>query len=117
MKVDKTHLDHIHHWSLTLLIRPLPPLEEQIQNIVMDAFTIVNKMANAGAQQLDDKSNDEPLEDNGCTTQEEKNYDDPCVLEEAMEKLFHGSKYLIMVATILIMILCTIHDMRNKFVD
>jgi hypothetical protein len=94
-----------------------PTLEEQIEDIVMDAFTVVNELANDDLPHLDDESDDEPLGDDGCRAAEEDNYDDPLVLEDTIEELYHGAKSSILAATILIMTMCTIYGISNKFAD
>ena len=71
---------------------PVLPLEEQLEDIVMDAFTITDELANVGVDQSEVGKDDKPLGDNGCSTPEEENHDDPCVSEEAMEELYHGAK-------------------------
>ena len=97
---------------------PQPPtLEEQIEDIIMDAFKVVDDLANVGVEDSDDDSEDAPLGNNGCRVLEEENYDDSHLLEEAMEELYHGAKSSILVATILIMTLCTIHGVSNKFAE
>ena len=48
----------------------LPTLKGQLHYIVMDAFTIVDKMPNSGSVQSDDGF--ESLRDNGCSNPEEK---------------------------------------------
>ena len=90
-----------------------PTLEEQIEDIVMGAFTVVDKLANEEVPHADD----EPLEDNGGNIAKKNNYGDPHVLEETIEELYHGAKSSILAATILMMTLCTIHGVSNKFVD
>lgn len=57
------------------------------------------------------------LEDFGLTIIEKEKYNDPCVLEEVMEELYHGAKLSIFAATILIITLCMIHGVNKKFVD
>jgi len=42
---------------------------------------------------------------------------DPIALEDAMKELYAGSKCTKLVATILLMNLCTIYEVSNKFVD
>ena len=92
-------------------------LEEQIEDIVMDAFTVVDELANDDLPQSDDETDDEPLGDDGCRGTEGDNYGDPRVLEDAIEELYHGAKSSILAATILIMTLCTIHGVSNQFAD
>ena len=55
--------------------------------------------------------------DNGCHNPEEENHDDPRALEEAMEEVYHRAKLSVLATTILIMTLCTIHGVSNKFAD
>ena len=55
-------------------------------------LTIVDNLANDGVQHSDDESEDELLGDNGCSITNKDNYDDPHVLEEAIEELYHGAK-------------------------
>jgi hypothetical protein len=92
-------------------------LEEQIEDIVIDAFTVVDELANDDLPQSDDETDDEPLGDDGCRGTEEDNYGDPRVMEDAIEELYHGAKSSILAATILIMTLCIIHGVSNKFAD
>ncbi len=47
--------------------------------------------------------------------QQEHNFD-PMALEDAMKKLYVGSKCTKLVATILLMIICTIHGVINRFI-
>ena len=54
-----------------------PNLEEQIEDIVMDAFTVVDELANDELPHSDDEPDDEPLGDNGCRGAEEAHYGDP----------------------------------------
>ena len=95
---------------------PQPPLEEQIEHIVMEALTIADELANHGGDETDEESDDEPMADPE-TRIEEEHHDDPRVLEEAMEELYHGARSSVLAATILIMTLCTIHGVSNKFAD
>jgi hypothetical protein len=83
----------------------------------MDAFAIVDEMANVGDDESDDGENEKPMGDNGCSPPEEENEDDPRVLVEAMEELYHGTRSSVLAATILIMTLCMIHGVSNKFAD
>jgi hypothetical protein len=85
-----------------------PTLEEQIEDIVMDAFIVVDELANDDLPHSDDESDDEPLGDDGCRAAEEDNFGDPRVLEDVIEELYHGAKSSILAATILIMTMCTI---------
>ena len=78
----------------------------------MGTFTVVDELANDEIPLLD-----EPLGDNGGSIAEEDNYGDPHDLEEAIMKLYHGAKSSILAAMILIMTLCTIHGLSNKFAD
>ena len=94
-----------------------PNLDQQIEDIVMDAFTVVDELANDELPHSDDEPDDEPLGDNGCRGAEETHYGDPRLLEDAIEELYHGSKSSTLAATILIMTLCTIHGVSNKFAD
>jgi hypothetical protein len=95
---------------------PVPPLEDQFGDIVMDAFNIVDKLETV----LDDESNDgadyKPIEDNEQQIFEEENLDDARVLEEAMEELYHGARSFLLATTLLIITLCTVHGVSNKFV-
>ena len=96
---------------------PVPPLEEQLEDIITHAFTIADESANVGVDEYDHGTDDGPLGDNGGSTPEEDNHDDPHVLEEAMEESYHGARSFVLAATILIMTLCTIHGVSNKFAD
>ena len=96
---------------------PMLTLEEQLGDTVMDAFNIVDDLVDDGDREADDEDDEEPLGDLGCSTPEEDAHDDPHVLEEALEELYHGSSSSVLAATILIMTLCTIHGVSNKFAD
>ena len=87
----------------------LPTPEGQLHDIVMDAFSIVDE--------LDDELDDKPLGDNGCSNLGKEIHDDPCTLEETIEEVYHEAKSSVLAATILIMTLCTIHGVSNKFAD
>ena len=95
----------------------VPPLEEQLENIVMEALTIADELGEDGDGDTDDGTDDEPLGDIGGSSTEEEAYDDPHAVEEAMEELYHGARSSVLAATILIMTLCTIHGVSNKFAD
>jgi hypothetical protein len=96
---------------------PQPPLEEQLEHIVMETLTIADELANVGEDDTDDEIDDEPMGDTETNNLEEEHHDDPRVLEEAMEELYHGARSSVLATTILIMTLCTIHGVSNKFAD
>jgi hypothetical protein len=98
---------------------PAPPttLEDQLEDIVMGAFTVVDELAHDDPETSDDKLEDEVLGANGGGIAEEDNYGDPRELETATEELYHGAKSSVLAATILIMTLCTVHGVSNKFAD
>ena len=96
---------------------PVHPMELELGNIVMDAFNIVDELDNVLDDESDDGVDDEPMGANDCSTDEEGGNDDPRVLEEAMKELYHGARSSVLVATIIIMALCTIHGVSNKFAD
>lgn len=89
------------------------PLEEIMEEIVMDAFTVVDDLQDGGKDDSSDKNNEEPLGD-VCV---ERDMDDPYELEDAIQELYEDVKSSILAATILIMTLCTIHEVNNKFAD
>jgi hypothetical protein len=93
------------------------PLEYELGNIVTDAFNIVDELENVLDDESEDGVDDEPMGANDCTSPEEGGNDDPRMLEEAMEELYHGARSSVLAATILIMTLCTIHGVSNKFAD
>lgn len=62
----------------------------------------------------DDEDDKEPLGDLGI---EEDNYDAPHDLKDAIQELYGGAKSSVLAATLLIMTLCTIHGVSNKFAD
>ena len=95
----------------------LPTTKGRLQDIVMDAFAIVDKLANIGDDESDDEMDEEPMGDNECSNPSTENHDDPRALEEAMDEVYHGAKSSVLAATILIMTLCTIHGVSNKFAD
>ena len=77
----------------------------------------MDELENVLDDESDDGADDEPMGDNACPIGEDAHQDDPRVLEEAMEELYHGARSSVLVATILIMTLCTIHGVSNKFAD
>jgi hypothetical protein len=83
----------------------------------MGAFTVVDELVDDEIPLLDDESEDEPLGENGGSNAEEHSCGDPQELEDAIEELYHGAKSSVLAATILIMTLCTVHGVSNKFVD
>ena len=90
------------------------PLEDIMEEIVMDAFTVVDNLQDGEDDDSSDEANEEPLGD-GCN--ESDNDDNPHELEDAIQELYEGAKSSILAATILIMTLCTIHGVSNKFAD
>ena len=92
-------------------------MEERVEDIVMGAFTVVDELAHDEHEFSDDEVEDEVLAENGGCIAEEDNYGDPQELEEAIEELYHGAKSSVLAATILIMTLCTVHGVSNKFAD
>ena len=96
---------------------PGQPLESDIGNIVIEALNIVDELENVLDDVSDDGEDDEPMGANGSGNAEEGCNDDPRRLEEAMEELYHGARSSVLAATILIMTLCTIHGVSNKFAD
>ena len=89
------------------------PLEETMQDMVMDAFTVVDGLHD-GANDSGDEDDEEPMGDIG---NEDDKDDAPHDLEEAIQELYDGAKSSVLVATILIMTLYTIHGVSNKFAD
>jgi hypothetical protein len=89
---------------------PVPTFEEQLESVLMDIWTIADELADVGVD-------DEPLGDNGGNTHEVENHDDPHVLGEAMEELYHGARSAVLATIILIMTMYTIHGVSNKFAD
>ena len=84
----------------------------------MGAFTVVDELAHDdNDSSSDDEVEDEPLGENGGSLAGEQNYGDPHELEVAIEELYHGAKSSVLAATILIMTLCTVHGVSNKFAD
>ena len=94
-----------------------PTLEERVEDIVMEAFTVVDELAGDEDPPSDEESEGEPMGENGDGIGEDDNYGDPHELEEAIDELYHGAKSSILAATILIMTLCTVHGVSNKFAD
>ena len=92
---------------------PQRPLEETMEDIVMDAFTVVDGLQE-GACDSGDEDEEEPMGDLGNEGDKE---DGPHDLEEAIQELYSGAKSSVLAATILIMTLCTIHGVSNKFAD
>ena len=91
-----------------------PPLEETMEEILMDAFTVVDDLQDGENDDSGDEDNEESLGDVGI---EHDMDDDPHELEDAIQELYEGAKSSILAATILIMTLCTIHGVSNKFAD
>ena len=83
----------------------------------MEALAIADELAQVGDDVSKDGTDDEPMGDNEGSIPEEEINDDPSVLEEAMEELYHGARSSVLAVTILIMTLCTIHGVSNKFAD
>jgi hypothetical protein len=96
---------------------PVHPLESELGNIVTDAFNIVDELENVLDDESEDGVDDEPMGANDCDQPEEGGNDDPRMMEEAMEELYHGARSSVLAATILLMTLCTIHGVSNKFAD
>ena len=94
-----------------------PTLEERVEDIVMEAFTVVDELAGDEDPPSDEESEGEPMGENGDGIGEDDNYGDPHELEEVIDELYHGAKSSILAATILIMTLCTVHGVSNKFAD
>ena len=90
------------------------PLEDIMEEIVIDAFTVVDDLQDGKDEDSSDEANEEPLAD--VWGESEKN-DNPHELEDAIQELYGGAKSSILAATILIMTLCTIHGVSNKFAD
>jgi hypothetical protein len=93
--------------------QPQRPLEETMEDIVMDAFTMVDGLQE-GTCDSGDEDEEEPMGDLG---NEDDKEDAPHDLEEAIQELYDGAKSSVLAATILIMTLCTIHGVSNKFAD
>ena len=93
------------------------PLESNIGNIVMEAMNIVDELENVLDNDSDDGEDDEPMGANAGGSDDEGGNDDPRLLEEAMEELYHGARASVLAATIIIMTFCTIHAVNNKFAD
>ena len=96
---------------------PVPPLEKQLEHIVIEALTIAEELANIGVDESDNGTNDEHMGDKEGSTSKEKNHIDQHVLEKTMEEVYHGARSSILATTILIMIFCTKHGVSNKFAD
>jgi hypothetical protein len=96
---------------------PVQALESQLGDIVTEAFNIVDELENVLDDDDDDGVDDEPMGANDRGIPEESGNDDPRMLEEAMEELYHGARSSVLASTILIMTLCTIHGVSNKFAD
>ena len=90
------------------------PLEETIQEIVMDAFTVVDGLEDGANNESGDEDDEEPMGDLGIADDKD---DAPHDLEEAIQELYDGARSSVLAATILIMTLCTIHGVNNKFAD
>ena len=90
------------------------PLEDIMEEIVMDAFTVVDDLQDGEDDDSSDEANKEPLAD---VWGESEKDDNPHELEDALQELYGGAKSSILAATILIMTLCTIHGVSNKFAD
>ena len=80
----------------------------------MDAFTIVDGLDDGENNESGDEDDEEPMGDLGI---EDDKDDAPHDLEEAIQELYDGAKSFVLAATILIMTLCTIHGVNNKFAD
>ena len=89
------------------------PLEETLQDIVMDAFNVVDGLQDGGCDSGDEED-EEPMGNVGNADDKD---DAPHDLEEAIQELYDGAKSSVLAATILIMTLCTIHGVSNKFAD
>ena len=85
-----------------------------MEEIVMDAFIVMDNLQDGEDDYSSDEANKEPLGD-GCN--EFDNDDNPHELEDAIEELYEGAKSSILGATMLIMTLYTIHEVSNKFAD
>jgi hypothetical protein len=92
-------------------------LEAQLEDIVMGAFTVVGELAHDDHKISDDELEEEDLGGIEGGLAEEDNCGDPQELETAIEELYHGAKSSVLAATILIMTLCTVHGVSNKFAD
>jgi hypothetical protein len=92
-------------------------LEAQLEDIVMGAFTVVGELAHDDHKISDDELEEEDLGGIEGGLAEEDNCGDPQELETAIEELYHGAKSSVLAATILIMTLCTVHGLSNKFAD
>lgn len=95
----------------------LPTTKGQLQHIVMETLAIVDKLADIGTDQSDDELDGKPLRDNGCSNLDKENHHDPRALEEAIEEVYHEAKSSVLAATILIMTLCMIHGVSNRFAN
>jgi hypothetical protein len=89
-------------------------LEEIMEEIVMDAFTVVDDLQDGANNDSSYENNEEPL---GDVCLENDMDEDPYELEDAIQELYEGAKSSILAATILIMTMCTIHGVSNKFAD
>ena len=89
-------------------------LEDIMEEIVMDAFTVVDDLQDGEDDDSSDEANEEPLAD---VCGESKKDNNPHELEDAIQELYGSAKSSILAATILIMTLCTIHGVSNKIAD
>jgi hypothetical protein len=80
----------------------------------MDAFTVVDGLHDGANDDSGDEDDEEPMGDLGT---EHDNHDAPHDLEDAIQELYDGAKSYVLAATILIMTICTIHGVSNKFAD
>jgi len=102
-------------------------LEERTMEIVEEAFMVVNGLHEEADAR--DGSNSEVEQEGNIAMEHEplgeeafddvpcNNHFDPMALEDAITKLYKGSKGTKLAATILFMNLCTVHGVSNKFVD
>ena len=90
------------------------PLEETLHEIVMDAFEVVDGLEDGGNEESGDEDEEEQLADVDI---EDDNHDATHDLEDAIQELYDGAKSSVLAATILIMTLCTIHGVSDKFAD
>ncbi len=94
-------------------------------DIVKDVFRVANGLeeeANEGdiegvAKVPFDIKDQQPLGDASSKDVHHEHSFDPMALEDAMKELFVGAKCTKLASTILLMNLCMVHGMKNKFAN
>ncbi len=98
---------------------------KKVVDITEDVFRVANGLEEKtnegdidGATEIPfDIEDQQPLGDVPFEDVHREHNFDPMALEDAMKELFIGTKCTKLIATILLMNLCTIHGMNNKFAN